>query len=276
MPPWAQTNLARAPNKYLFGSLSNQCYSQNMKTVVITGASSGIGKVASRYFLDKGWKVIGLARRTELLEAQQKEWGEHFTPLACDLRNKESVFAACKDIKKQNSNLEGLVNNAGIFLPGTVEEDTDDTWVSHFEVNLLGPVRLTRSLWPLLKKSGQSSIVNISSTLGVRPIGGTGAYSALKAAMNNWTSTLALEGATFGIRANSVCPGIVDTPIHSFHNSTDPKEVERKEASQGIQPLGRVGQPGDISPVIYHLVSGESGWTTGAAIPVDGGMLLNS
>jgi len=206
----------------------------------------------------------------------EQQWKGRFFAVECDLSSKSSIEKASKNILDRCEALHGLVNNAGIFLPGSIESDSDENWESHFAVNLLGPVRLTRALWPLLKRNQSSAIVNISSTLGIRPIPGTGSYSAFKAAMNNWTASLALEGAPHGIRANSLCPGIVDTPIHSFHQSKDPTEVERKNFSQKLQPLGRIGKPQDMAPLVAHLISEDSAWTTGSVIPVDGGILLNS
>lgn len=252
-----------------------------MKSVVVTGASSGIGyKICVDLIELKGtthpWKVFGLARRKEILNKMASDWGDSFVPVVCDLSNENSIQRAVSEISEKTDSLEGLVNNAGIFRPGSITEDNDENWWAHFTVNLMGPVRLTRALWPLLKKAPQSSVVNISSTLGERPIPGTGSYSALKGALNNWTSTLALEGASFGIRANAVSPGIVDTPIHSFHQSPEAEDLERKKSSQKLQPLQRIGQPKDISPMVCHLLSDASEWTTGANINIDGGILLNS
>lgn len=139
------------------------------------------------------------------------------------------------------------------------------------------PVTLTREITRyyepndmyLLKQSvqfeGQGSIVNVSSTLGVRPTAGTGAYSAMKAAQINWAQSLALEGAQHGIRVNCVAAGIVDTPIHP------PGMIHQMHSAQ---PLGRVGRPEEIAQSIYFLATEQSAWTTGSVLHVDGGINL--
>ena len=179
-----------------------------MKTAIVTGASSGIGKEIASHLSQKGWRLILLARRTDSLNALQEELPQEALPVTCDLSSPKSIEIATQQITDWTSAIHGLVNNAGIFRPGSVTEDTDAHWEEQWLVNMMGPVRLTRALWPRLIRAEGSSIVNISSTLGVRPIPGTGAYSATKGAMNNWTQTLAIEGASAQIRANAICPGI--------------------------------------------------------------------
>lgn len=139
----------------------------------------------------------------------------------------------------------------------------------------MSAVRLTSALWPQMKES-KGSIVNISSTLGIRPIANTAAYSALKAAMNNWTLSLALQGAQDGIKANAICPGIIDTPIHSFHAKETAQQKALFAQAQKAQPLGRTGTPEDIAPMCFQLCQQESSWITGSILNIDGGILLNS
>ena len=217
-----------------------------------------------------------LARRTDRLRELGESLPTESFVVECDLGLSTSIEKASHEVMAWAPTIDGIVNNAGIFLPAPTGEDLDEIWLKQFQVNLMGPVRLVRHFWPQLQKQKQSSILNISSTLGVRPIANTGAYSASKAALNNWTQSIALEGAAHKIRANSICPGLVDTPIHPFYNSDDPQHLEAYKNSQAIQPLERIGQPSDIAPLAYHLISDSSSWTTGAIINVDGGILLNS
>ena len=121
-------------------------------------------------------------------------------------------------LKPHLKNITALINNAGVYKPANFDKDDDSVWEIHFNANLMSAVRLTRFLWPTLKEN-KAHIVNISSTLAIRPIANTVAYSAIKAAMNNWTLSLAIEGGPFGVTANCICPGLVDTPIHGFHGS---------------------------------------------------------
>lgn len=243
-----------------------------MKNIVISGASSGIGSEIVRYFSEKGWSIFMVARNQEKLEQLTKEC-KNTKALVCDLTDPTSIKSLQDKIK--GSSIDALINNAGIFQPCSLDEDHDEVWENHFQSNLMSAVRLTRSLWPQLKSS-KGVVLNISSTLAMRPIPNTAAYSALKAAMSNWTQALALEGAPLGIRANAICPGIIDTPIHSYVGSENSKDQELYKAMQKAQPLGRTGKVTDIAPMAYQLVSEESQWITGALLNIDGGILLNS
>ena len=210
-----------------------------------------------------------LARRRDKLEKISEKF-KNTQVLVCDLTDPRAVESLKGRI---SSPLHALVNNAGVYRPCSQEEDNDKIWDIHYNSNLMGSVRLTRLLWPRLKESG-GSIVNISSTLAVRPIAGTAAYSALKAAMNNWTQSLALEGAPHGINANVICPGIVDTPIHSYFGEEGPKDQSLYKQLQKAQPLGRTGHPRDIAFMAEQLCKEDSQWMTGAVINIDGGILL--
>ncbi len=243
-----------------------------MKTVIVTGASSGIGKEIAKHFSQQGWKVLLLARRAEVLQelAGQLQNAEAF-PL--DLTKPEDIKGFAEKISSYS--VDALINNAGVFVSQSIEEDDDEAWETHFQSNLMSAVRLTRALWPQLKQS-KACVLNVSSTLGLRPIANTASYSALKAAMNNWTQCLAIEGAAFGIRANALCPGIIDTPIHFYVESEDPKHQEIYKSVQAAQPLGRTGQPQDIAFMAFQFCQPQAQWTTGALLNVDGGILLNS
>lgn len=112
----------------------------------------------------------------------------------------------------------------------------------------------------------------MASTLGLKPTANTAAYSAIKAAMINWTYSLAQEGGAFNIRANCICPGIVDTPIHSFHSlPADEKEQALKQMTS-FQLLSEIGQPEDVAEAAYFLASDLSKWTTASVLSVDGGI----
>ena len=239
---------------------------------MITGASSGIGESIVKTFSQNGWQVIMIARNKEKLQKISQQY-ENCDALVCDLTDPQAI-SNLNDYFFQTS-INALVNNAGAFKAQSMDSDEDYTWNFHFQTNLMSAVRLTRLLWPNLKRS-KGSILNISSTLGVRPITNTAAYSALKAAMNNWTQSLALEGAEYGIRANTICPGIVDTPIHSYFGSNKPEDIEYYQNIQNAQPLGRTGKPTDIANMSFHFCSDESQWITGALLNIDGGILLNS
>jgi NAD(P)-dependent dehydrogenase (short-subunit alcohol dehydrogenase family) len=245
------------------------------KAALITGASSGIGKATALEFAQQGYFVYLMGRNKAHLEEVALQCRHGAMILSCDLKDPAQVEKRVHEILENPSyQLEVLVNNAGIYKPNTTEDGTDELWREQFEVNVMGSVRLTRLLVPYFKKYKKGSIVNVSSTLGLSPTAGTGAYSATKAAMNNWTQSLALELGSFGIRANAVCPGLVDTPIHAFHSQTGAEKQASLDKMSSLQPLGRIGTPEEIAKSIFFLGSDLSSWTTGALLSVDGGINL--
>ena len=241
-----------------------------MKYVIVTGAGSGIGKSVCKKLIEEGFTPILIGRTLSKLEKASKSLND--SPyFSVDLSNENSITELKANYKKlPEGSLKGIVNNAGVFKASSFEETTHKDWIDHFQNNLLTVINTSKAFLEILKKNG-GSIVNISSTLGIRPIPNTSAYSASKSALINLTQAMALELATYKIRVNAVCPGIVDTPIHQ----PESREVWKQDSSK-LQPLGRIGEPQDISGVVCHLISDDARWTTGTVIPVDGGILLNS
>lgn len=235
-----------------------------MKRVLITGAGSGIGRATAIEFSTKGYHCLLVGRNQDKLKETAAALpgpsgclSLDITQLPGELKVKEPIHA--------------LIHNAGTYSRAELKDCQKADWIKAFEVNIIAAAELTKRLLNHLVDH-ESSIINVSSTLGHRPVAGTGIYSATKAAMNNWTKTMALELAPRGIRVNCVCPGIVDTPIHDFHESVDRDSVLKQMA--GLQPLGRIGNPQEIAKAIYFLASSESSWTTGALFDVDGGINL--
>lgn len=245
------------------------------KAVLITGASSGIGQATALEFARQGYFVYLMGRNKERLEETALQCVAGACLLSCDLKYPAQVEKRLQEVYENPLyRLEVLINNAGVFKTHSMEEGSDEIWTEQFETNLLGPVRLTRLLIPYFKKHQRGSIVNVSSTLGLRPSSNTGAYSALKAAMINWTQSLAQEAGAYGVRVNCICPGIVDTPIHSFNSLPDMQKQKVLEQMATLQPLGRIGTPEDLAKSIHFLGSELSAWTTGAVLAVDGGINL--
>lgn len=245
------------------------------KAALITGASSGIGQATALEFSRQGYFVYLMGRDKARLEETALKCGAGACLLSCDITDPAQVEKRVREIYENPLyRLEVLVNSAGIFKTHSMEEGTDEIWSSHFQANLLGPVRLTRLLIPYFKKHQKGSIVNVASTLGLRPSSNTGAYSALKAGMINWTQSLAQEAGAYGVRVNCICPGIVDTPIHSFHGLQEQQKKHALAEMAKLQPLGRIGTPEDLAKSIYFIASDLSSWTTGAVLSVDGGINL--
>lgn len=242
----------------------------------VSGSGSGIGLAIAEKIMDSGSRVFGLGRDEAKLRKIKQARGEAFEFLSADLSNKEGADRATRAIEAylQQSGLPllGLVNNAGIFERVDFDAASDEVWERNFTHNLMSAVRLSRGLKKRLEASAPASVLNISSTLGVRPVASTSPYSAMKAAMVNLTHSLALEWAKAGIRVNCICPGLVDTPIHAFHGLKD--DDPNRAFVHGLQPLARVGQTTDIASAAMFLLGSESSWTTGAVLTVDGGISL--
>lgn len=245
---------------------------KNQKAVLITGAGTGIGAATARLFSKNGYFVYLLGRTESNLKIVAQDIS-HSQILICDLKNAEQVKSAARQVFANNkTQLEILINNAGIFRRHKFIEGTDDIWMNQWETNMMGSVRMTREFFPYFVKNNYGSIVNVSSTLGLHPTAETSAYSATKAAMVNWTHSLALEGAHHNIRVNCICPGLVDTPIHDFYSLPKNEKEKALDNLKNIQPLGRVGTSEEIAQSIFFLATAQSSWTTGAVLSVDGGI----
>lgn len=244
-----------------------------MKAAIITGAGSGIGKATALEFSKQGYFVYLLGRNKEKLEQVAELCRHGARRYGCDIAVPEQVEKVATDILTQkDTTIEVLINNAAIYEQHDFETGGLEVWQRTFATNLYGPVQLTQKIYQHMQKQKKGSIVNVSSTLGLKPIPRTTAYSASKAAMDNWTQGLALEAGAHNIRVNAVCPGIVDTPIHPFHLLPAGEKAKALESLSTMQPLGRIGSAEEIAKSIYFLASENSSWTTGALLVVDGGI----
>ncbi len=239
------------------------------RRVIVTGASSGIGIDTARLLHEAGAEVCLVARRGEILEQAVRDLGEGAWWHACDVSNAAEVETLAEAVKTRWGAVDGLVNNAGIALMATLEETEPEAWDTVFNVNVRGPYLLCRALGPLLRRGESPAVVNISSSLADRAIPGMMAYNASKAALNHMTRCLALEWAPT-VRVNAIMPAVVDTPIHDGRGMSR----EDVEGMGAMHPLGRIGQPRDISSMVLYLLSDAASWMTGAIIPVDGGILV--
>lgn len=200
------------------------------KTVFISGATSGIGLVAAQELDALGWKVYGAALPTDNFETLKNSCSEKFVPLPLDITNAEAVQAATKQIESETGSLNGLVNNAGINVPGALETLPLDAIRQQFEVNVFGHLQVTQAMLPLLRKADEARIVNTSSLLGKVAMPLLGAYAMSKHALEAMSDTLRLELAQFGIQVSIIEPGAVDTPM------TDNAEEETERVRQQMSP----------------------------------------
>ena len=245
------------------------------EAVVITGASSGIGEATAYKFASEGFDLLLIGRNSEKLEkvkaqSQSRNINVKIETLSMDLKSFDSAKLQAALAKISTPTI--LVNNAGVYTQNKPDDSSLDIWKEMFEVNLFGSVKITQSLWPVFKANKKGSIVNVASTTGIKPVPNTSAYSASKAALINWTTCLAQEGGEFNIRANVVCPGIVETPLHGFYNAKASEKDKIHASITDLQLLKKMGRPEYIAESIFFLGSEQSTWTTGAVHNIDGGI----
>ncbi|HWV37422.1 MAG TPA: SDR family oxidoreductase [Vulgatibacter sp.] len=251
------------------------------KRVVVTGGGSGIGRAVALRLARAGGSVVVVGRRPDRLAAVAGLAPGRIQALPRDLGTepgREGLLARCKELM---GGLDGLVHAAGIAAhrpPGGIDEAS---LRSTLEVNLVAPLRLGEQALEQLEPGG--GVVFVSSTLALRPIEISAAYSAAKAGMDAAMKSLALAGAAKRIRFNSVAPGLVDTemirelrlsPGEAEPNPEAKEERVRRQVADlaALAPLGRLGAPDEIAAAVVHLLAAP--WTTGSVHVVDGGLLL--
>ncbi|WP_439397738.1 SDR family NAD(P)-dependent oxidoreductase [Bradyrhizobium sp. PMVTL-01] len=242
------------------------------KTMLLTGASRGIGHATAKLFSEAGWRIISCARQP--FDGERCPWevgnDDHFQ---IDLGDHRMLPGAITEVKKRlaGAPLHALVNNAGVS-PKTPTGDrltslttSTDTWMRVFHLNLVAPILLAQGLFDELK-AASGSIVNVTSIAGsrVHPFAGS-AYATSKAALASLTRELAHDYAPHGIRVNAIAPGEIKTDMLS------PETEARLVPSI---PLRRVGTPDEVAKVIFFLCSDAASYVTGAEVPINGGQHL--
>jgi NAD(P)-dependent dehydrogenase (short-subunit alcohol dehydrogenase family) len=215
-----------------------------MQSVVITGASTGIGWATAKLLLDRGFRVFGSVRKQADADRLRREFGANFTPLLFDVTDEAAVLAAAREVRKAlgGETLFGLVNNAGIAVPGPVLELAADKFRRQMDVNVIGPVITTQAFGPLLGsdpslKGPKGRIVMISSVAGKNGNPLMSAYSASKHAVEGLSESLRRELMLFGIDVIIVAPGAVKTPIWGKAEADD---ISAHRNSPYFPALGRI------------------------------------
>jgi len=203
------------------------------KTIFITGASRGFGKLWTEAFLKRGDKVVATARNLKSLENLAKEYPNNFLPLQLDVTNREDCFAAIKKAHEYLGVLDVVINCAGYGLFGAVEETTDEDTRNLMETNFFGLVWVTKAALPIMRQQGKGHIVQVSSLLGVNPFPLMGMYSASKFAMEVFSETLVVEVKDFGIKVTIVEPNGYATEFTSVSavHAESMKEYDQLKAA---------------------------------------------
>ena len=253
------------------------CYNRAMQqTVVVTGATSGIGRATALRFARDGASILAVGRKAPALAevAHAVELaGGRCVSFEADVTAAPAADAIASAVRDAFGRLDALVNAAGIIANGTIENTTDQAWDEMLDVNLRAPFRLMRALTPALVAT-RGSIVNVSSVTGLRAFPGVLAYCVSKAGVDQLTRCAALELAPHGVRVNAVNPGVTVTNLHRRSGIDEEKYAAFLERSKTTHPLGRAGEPEEIAELIWFLASERAGWITGETISIDGGRHL--
>ncbi len=236
------------------------------KTALLTAAGQGIGKASALHMAREGAQVIATDVNAGLLKGFDGIEGIETRVL--DVLDGDAIAALAKDVGP----IDVLFNCAGVVHAGNILESTEDEWDFAFNLNCKAQYRMVRAFLPGMLANGGGSIINMSSVAGTvtAPVNRL-IYSASKAAVAGLTRGIAADYVTQGIRANSICPGTVDSPsLHQRLRDTGDYDAALK-AFVDRQPMGRIGNPEEIAALVVYLASDESAYTTGQEHIIDGG-----
>lgn len=244
------------------------------RTVIVTGAASGIGRACVQRFASEGAFVVAVDVTPEPLETLRTELEDEAQHIfrALDIRDAAAIDTLVADVLAQRDRIDVLCNNAGIagsdYSP--IPDNDADIWREIVDTNLHGTALFTRAVSRVMREQGFGAIVNTASVAGIRSGAGGNAYSASKAGVISLTQTSACDLGEYGIRVNAVCPGLIRTgmtkPVFDY---AEEKGKVHKLGSRA--ELRRFGEPEDIAAAITFLASDDAGFITGQALPVDGG-----
>lgn len=243
------------------------------KVVLVTGATSGIGRACALRFFTAGASVAAVGRDEEALARLRKEAkgtaGELQT-IKADLSDQTQAEKVVSEATNTFRGLDVLVNAAGHLSNGTIEDTSLTAWDDMMNINLRAVFQLMQHAAPSLIER-QGNIVNVSSVTGLRAFPGVLAYCVSKAGLDQLTRCAALELAGKGVRVNAVNPGVVVTEIHRRGGMSDDQYSAFLDRSKQTHPLGRVGDAAEVAELVLFLASDRASWITGATYSIDGG-----
>ena len=240
------------------------------KVALISGGARGMGAVEAKLFAKEGAKVIigdVLEEQGRKVEAEINETGGECVFVPLDVTNEDAWQRAVNEAVSRFGKLDILVNNAGIYRAHGVVETTAAEWDQVMDINAKGVFLGTKYAIPEMRKAGGGSIVNISSVAGLVGSKETTAYTASKGAVRLLTKSTAIQYASEGIRANSVHPGTIETPMTAGLLADDAHREDRINRT----PIGRLGRPEDVAYGALYLASDEASFVTGSELVIDGG-----
>lgn len=243
------------------------------KVVIVTGASSGIGRATAALFAERGATVVAVGRNEKELKAlvgEAKDAEGSIRAHLADVLEDSNLERIVADAVQKHKRIDVLVNSAGIIKNGTLENTTLDDWDRMMDINLRSVFMLTRRCLPHLIAT-KGNIVNVSSVAGTRAFPNVLGYCVSKAAIDQFTRCAALELGAKGVRVNAVNPGVVVTNLHKRGGMEEDAYKAFLEHSTETHPIGRVGTADEVAELICYLASDKAGWITGATYAIDGG-----
>ena len=246
------------------------------KSILITGAASGIGEATARKAVAEGAKVVLADVNAEKGEAFREELGDAAVFVSCDVTDEASVEAAVASTVSEHGSIDGAFNCAGILAAiGNTGENPLEEWQRVIDVDLVGVFLCTKHELLAMAAQGSGSILNMASAAGLIGWPGASAYVAAKHGVVGLSKSAALEYAESGIRVNSICPSYVLTPMVEKDLFEDAlgNDEELIAAARANHPIGRFAQPSEIAEAATWLLSDRASFVTGAYYAVDGGYL---
>jgi NAD(P)-dependent dehydrogenase (short-subunit alcohol dehydrogenase family) len=241
-----------------------------MRSVVVTGAGSGIGLSTTELLIEAGWHVLAADRDAAALERLMERLGNRaglLTTVLLDITDEKAIADLAERCQALHSPLQALVNSAGIGSNVRFADTTTDQLRRMYEVNVVGAFALSQALAPIMRENGGGSIVHIASVSGIKGNLGRSAYGASKGALVTLTKIMAVELADDLIRVNAIAPGPIETPMVKENHTA----VTREEWNRTV-PMRRYGRPEEIATAIAFLVDErQSSYVTGQILAVDGG-----
>lgn len=235
------------------------------KNMLISGGSSGIGLAIARRFLENGYRVFNL-------DINQGEFGDF---VKCDITNVEQVEACVTSICEKYV-IEVLVSNAGMHFSANIEDTTEQDFDKVMSLNVKGAYAVSKAVIPQMRQQAKGVILFVGSDQSSVGKQNSYVYNISKHALASMAKTIALDYAKYNVRANTLCPGTIETPLYHKaidayceRSGADKREVHAEEAA--LQPLGRIGQPDDVAALALFLASDEASFITGSLYAVDGG-----